>query len=74
MKIRTAYLIQAVLAMIVAGALSFGASRAFASEKAVLLTCPATGAAYEYAPCGKGCPFSRGHCDATGTCRCGEIP
>lgn len=74
MKIRMAHLIQAVFALVVAGALSFGASHAFASEEAVPGTCPATGVAYEYAPCGKGCPFFRGHCDATGTCRCGEIP
>jgi hypothetical protein len=74
MKIRMAYLVQAVFALIVAGALSFGASHAFANEGAALLTCPATGSPYEYAPCGKGCPFFRGHCDETGTCRCGEIP
>jgi len=73
MKIRMAYLVQAVVALLVAGALSFGASHAFASEEAAVFTCPATGVAYEYAPCGKGCPFFRGHCDATGTCQCGEI-
>ena len=74
MKIRLAYLVHAVYALVVAGSLSFGASRAFASEEVALRTCPAKGYEYAYASCGIGCPNGRGYCDANGTCRCGDIP
>jgi hypothetical protein len=74
MKIRMAYLIQAVFALVVAGALSFGASHAFASEEAALRTCPATGYDYPYSPCATGCAVRRGYCDANGNCQCGDIP
>ena len=74
MKFRIGYLIQAVFAMVVAGALSFGAGHAFASEEVALRTCPALGYEYAYAPCATGCPSGRGYCDADGNCQCGDIP
>jgi hypothetical protein len=75
MKIRMAYLIQAVFALVVAGALSFGASHAMASEQAAVKGfCPAEGYDYPYAPCGYGCYRNIGYCSESGVCRCGQIP
>jgi len=74
MKLRLAYLIQAVFAMLVAVGLSFGASRAMASQPAAMKTCPAMGYDYPYQPCGYGCYQNRGYCSESGICRCGYIP
>ncbi len=74
MKLRMAYLMQAVFAVMVAVGLSFGASRVLASDGAALRTCPATGYDYAYSPCAIGCPGGRGYCDARGYCQCGDIP
>ncbi len=74
MKLRLAYLIQAVLAVLVAGGLSFGASRALASPQAAMATCPAEGYDYPYGPCGYGCYKNIGYCSESGICRCGQVP
>ncbi|HEX8673728.1 MAG TPA: hypothetical protein VF710_17665 [Longimicrobium sp.] len=74
MRLRLAYLIQAVFAVLVAGALSFGASRAMASSEVALKTCPAKGYDYPYSPCATGCPTGRGYCSAGGICQCGDLP
>ena len=75
MRLRMAYLIQAVFAMLVAVGLSFGASRAMASEQAaVMASCPAEGYDYYYAPCANACPRRQGYCSYDGFCRCGNIP
>lgn len=74
MKHRMAYLIQAVFAVLVAAALSFGASRAMASEGVAARTCPIKGYDYPYAPCATGCPSGRGYCSANGYCQCGDLP
>jgi len=73
MKLRLA--IQAVFAVLVAVGLSFGASRATASQPAAALTsCPAEGYDYYYYPCAYRCPGSQGYCSYSGQCRCGHIP
>jgi hypothetical protein len=75
MRLRLAYLIQAVFAVLVAGALSFGASRAMASQPAMAAGyCPVEGYDYPYAPCGYGCYRNIGYCSESGICRCGYIP
>lgn len=74
MMIRTAHLIQAVLTVIVAGALSFGATRALASESGPPVYCPATGYDYIDTYCGSHCRDNIGYCGADGYCRCGQIP
>lgn len=74
MKVRMAYLIQAVFAVLVAVGLSFGASRALASGEAAASSCPAKGYEYPYSHCAIGCPGGRGYCDANGRCQCGDIP
>lgn len=74
MKLRVAYLMQAVFAVLVAVGMSFGASRAMASNEAVARTCPVRGVDYPYAACGYGCPGNRGYCGEDGICRCGYIP
>jgi hypothetical protein len=75
MKFRLAYLIQAVFAVLVAGGLSFGASRAMASPQAAAAgNCPKEGYDYEYYPCGERCPWGIGYCASNGYCACGFIP
>lgn len=75
MKLRFAYLFQATFAVLVAVALSFGASRAFASEQmAPARTCPIMGGDYYTPECGWGCPGEIGYCSEAGYCRCGYIP
>ena len=74
MKLRMAYLIQAVFAVLVAVGLSFGASRAMASNEAAASTCPVRGVDYPYSPCASGCPGGRGYCGEDGICQCGSIP
>jgi len=74
MKIRMAYLIQAVFALLVAGALSFGASRAFASGTTAVASCPDMGADYYTPECGYRCLGNVGYCAEGGYCRCGYIP
>jgi hypothetical protein len=76
MKLRLTYLIQAVFAVLVAVGLSFGASRAMATQPAAAAvgTCPAMGYDYPYQPCGYGCYRNIGYCSESGICRCGQIP
>ena len=76
MKLRLTYLVQAVFAVLVAVGLSFGASRAVASEQpaAALVSCPAEGYDYYYYPCAYRCPGGQGYCSYSGQCRCGYIP
>lgn len=75
MKLRLAYLIQAVFAVLIAAGLSFGASRAVASQPAAAVgSCPAEGYDYPYYPCGQGCYRNIGYCSADGYCRCGQVP
>ena len=74
MKLRMKYLMQAVFALVIAVSLSFGAKQVFASEGAVLRTCPATGEDYPHSPCATGCPGGRGYCSAYGYCQCGDLP
>ena len=74
MKLRMAYLMQALFALVIAVSLSFGAKQVFASEGAALATCPAKGFDYYYAPCANSCAIKRGYCDADGNCQCGSLP
>lgn len=75
MKFRLAYLIQAMFAVLVVAGLSFGASRAMASQPAAVAgNCPAEGYDYDYYPCGQGCYRNIGYCSWNGYCRCGFIP
>jgi hypothetical protein len=74
MKLRLAYLAQAVFAVLVAVGLSFGASRAMASQPAAMVSCPAIGEDYYYQPCAYRCPGGIGYCSYSGQCRCGHIP
>jgi hypothetical protein len=75
MKIRLTYLVQAVFAVLVAVGLSFGASRATATQTAAsMASCPAEGYDYYYAPCAYSCPGGQGYCSYSGQCRCGHIP
>jgi hypothetical protein len=75
MKLRMPYLIQAVFAMLVAVGLSFGASRAFASEStAAAGNCEALGYDYYTPECGDRCLGRVGYCSEGGFCRCGYIP
>lgn len=74
MKIRVAHLIQAVFGILVAGALSFGASRAVASEGGPPVYCPALGYDYIDSYCGSHCRDNIGYCGEDGFCRCGQIP
>lgn len=74
MKLRMAYLIQAVFALVIAVSLSFGAKQVLASEGAALASCPAKGYDYPYSPCATGCPGGRGYCDSNGNCQCGDLP
>lgn len=76
MKIRLAYLVQAVFAVLVAVGLSFGASRAMASPQPVTIAGSCEDMGYDYyAPeCAYSCPRQQGYCAAGGNCRCGNIP
>ena len=77
MKLRLAHLIQAVFAMLVVVGLSFGATRAFASEQptaAAAGVCEDMGYDYYDATCANSCPRRQGYCAAGGFCRCGNIP
>jgi hypothetical protein len=74
MKLRLTYLVQAVFAVLVAVGLSFGASRAMASEQTAMVSCPAIGEDYYYSPCAYRCPGNVGYCSYNGICRCGHIP
>lgn len=75
MKLRLTYLAQAVLGVLVAVGLSFGATRAMASgPAAAMVSCPAIGEDYYYQPCAYRCPGGIGYCSYSGQCRCGHIP
>ena len=74
MKLRLTYLIQAVFAVLVAVGLSFGASRAMASESTAAGTCEALGYDYYDPSCAYSCPRNQGYCSYDGYCRCGNIP
>lgn len=70
MRLRLA-LVQALFAVLVAGGLSFGATRVIASDSVEARSCPALGYAYPYSPCDVGCaPYARGYCSEEGRCIC----
>jgi hypothetical protein len=74
MRVRLAYLIQAVFAVLVAVGLSFGASRAMASTSGPPVYCEARGYDYIDSYCGSHCVNNIGYCGEDGFCRCGQIP